>query len=154
MKSRQNKFPRRTETTIASASIAGQSPAFCEYPKLLKMSAEIRSFFCTIHCALGIYILAEHSKFTDILFRIFLFFNFQKRETKPYYKVHTKQPRIKYETASIFLHKFDVKNACKNQSEMSFSILIGSYLLNVLIFEVKFQKKTEKVSYLILGCLV
>ena len=31
--------------------------------------------------------------------------------------------------------------ACKNQSEMSSSILIGSYLLNVNIFEVKFLQQ-------------
>ena len=31
--------------------------------------------------------------------------------------------------------------ACKNQSELSCSILIGSYKLNVYIFEVKFLQK-------------
>ena len=45
--------------------------------------------------------------------------------------------------------------ACKNQSELSCSILIGSDLLNVYIFAVKFlQKKIETVSYLILCCLI
>ena len=32
--------------------------------------------------------------------------------------------------------------------------MIGSYLQNVYIFEVKFLQKMETVSYLILGCLI
>ena len=43
---------------------------------------------------------------------------------------------------------------CKSQSKLSSSIPIGSYMLNVYIFDVKFLQKIETVSYLILGFLI
>ena len=60
-------------------------------------------------------------------------------------KVHTKQPRIKYETVSIFFAEIWLQKCkhlvCKSQSKLTCSISIGSYMLNVYIFDVKFLQK-------------
>ena len=58
-------------------------------------------------------------------------------------KVLIKQPRIKNETVSNFLQKFDFKNVNtrRSQSKSRSSFPIGSYMLNVYIFDVKFLQK-------------